>query len=75
MAITNNKEEISNEEFKNEEEKIQLPPDDNGLNESPPEDTEFLDILDEIKYYYKIPEGCFEKVLTKVCYALYFKTN
>ena len=39
-----------------------------------PEDIEFLEILDEIMYYNQIHDGCFEKHLTAVLYALYFKT-
>jgi len=41
----------------------------------PPEETEFLEIFDEMKYYSSIPEGCFEKILTQACYAHYFLKN
>ena len=40
-----------------------------------PYESEFLDILDEIKYYNQLHDGSFEKHLTAFLYALYFMTS
>ena len=43
-------------------------------SEEPENDSEFFNIMNEMRYYSELPEGCFEKYLTQVLCAIFLKT-
>ena len=55
---------IESVQYEQEKEEEKKQPVIEGQSEEPENNSEFLNIMNEMRYYPEIPEGCFEKILT-----------